>query len=119
MPLGVVIIKWDNELGGVIESRYLRQAWLPPSLPTTLLSMHFPKMKIDQYATDFVVTKIGNLRVLSYFMGTHAKRSIALLLSENEEPNKYKDKIVKLGEKINNELDNYSSKLCKYYDQVF
>jgi len=119
MPLGVIIIKWDNKLGGVVESRYLRRGWIPPSLPTTLLSMHFPNMKIDQSALDFVTTKIGNVRVLSYFIGTKAKRSVAVVLEETEDPNLFKDKIIKFSEKISGEFESSNSKIAKYYGEVF
>ncbi len=119
MPLGLIIIKWDNKLGGVVEARYLRRGWIPPSLPTTLLSMHFPNMKVDQNGVDFVKTKIGNLRVLSYFIGTKTKRSIALVLEETENPDSFKDKIVKLAEKINREEGDYTCKLSRYYSDVF
>ncbi|MHA1410347.1 MAG: hypothetical protein ACTSQY_08605 [Candidatus Odinarchaeia archaeon] len=119
MPLGIVVIKWDNTLGGVIESKFLRKAWIPPSLPTTLLSMHFPNMKVDQNITEFVKTKIGDLRVLSYFMGTKAKRSIALLLAENEDTSKFKPKLLLMAEKINEDLEGYPKKLGEYYSKIF
>ena len=119
MPLGVLVIKWDNRLGGVIESRFLRRAWVPPSLPTTLLSMHFPSMKVDQNVTDYVQTKMGNLRVLSYFMGTKAKRSIAVLLDINEDSTSLQTKIIKLAEKINEDLEGYSCKLGELYNKIF
>ncbi len=119
MPLGLIVIKWDNKLGGVVEARYLRRGWIPPSLPTTLLSMHFPSMKIDQSGVDFVKTKIGNIRVLSYFMGEKTKKSIALILEDAENPESFKDKIVKLSEKISAETGDYICKLSKYYSEVF
>ncbi|MHA1754177.1 MAG: hypothetical protein ACTSYR_01510 [Candidatus Odinarchaeia archaeon] len=119
MPLGLIVIKWDNRLGGVIESRFLRKAWVPPSLPTTLLSMHFPNMKVDQNAAEYVKTKIGNLRVLSYFMGTKAKRSVALLLDEKEDANAFKEKLIKIAKKITSDLSGYQKKIGRLYQDIF
>jgi hypothetical protein len=119
MPLGVIVIKWDNIVGGVIESKFLRRAWVPPSLPTTLLSMHFPNMKVDQNATEYVKTKIGNLRVLSYFMGTTLKRSIALLLDEKEDPRVFEKKILELAKQINKNIEGYTCNLGSYYTKIF
>ncbi|WEU40426.1 MAG: hypothetical protein OdinLCB4_000390 [Candidatus Odinarchaeum yellowstonii] len=119
MPLGLVIIKWDNKIGGMVEARYLRRGWIPPALPTTLLSMHFPTMKVDQNGVDFVKTKIGALRVLSYFTGVKTKRTIALILEESENPDLYKEKLIQLAEKVNSEIEDYTCKLPKYYSEIF
>ena len=118
MPLGIVIIKWDNRLGGVIEARCTRSAWVPPSFATTVFSMHFPNMKVGINPVEFIKTKVGRLKVYSYFDG-ESERATALILSEREKPEEYTKKILKLTEKISKNLSNYINELPKWYSKIF
>lgn len=118
MPLGIVIIKWDNRLGGVIEARCTRSAWVPPSFATTVFSMHFPNMKVGINPVEFVKTKVGRLKVYSYFHGI-SERVIALILSEKEKPEDYTEKILGLTDKITKNLNDYANELPKWYSKIF
>lgn len=118
MPLGIVIIKWDNRLGGVIEARCTRSAWVPPTFATTVFSMHFPNMKVGINPVEFIKTKVGRLKVYSYF---HCKseRAIALILSEKEKPEDFTKKILALTEEISKDLNNYTNELPRLYSNIF
>lgn len=118
MPLGIVIIKWDNRLGGVIEARCTRSAWVPPTFATTVFSMHFPNMKVGINPVEFIKTKVGRLKVYSHFHGK-SKRAIALILGEKEKPEDFTKKILNLTEKITKNLNNYINELPKWYSNIF
>ncbi|MHA1237648.1 MAG: hypothetical protein ACTSSJ_00140 [Candidatus Odinarchaeia archaeon] len=115
MPLGVVLIKWDNKSGGIIEAKYSPKAWVPPTLPNTVLSMHFPGMKVDKNAVKWVKTKIGKLKLCSYFIQTVPARVIALLLDVHEDSEKYKNKIIDFANSMVKEPDSTAKELAKFY----
>ena len=102
MPIGILIIRWDNEIGPINEGFY------PDSLKITnnLLTQVYSSHRYQSLKPGFASISLKNNRVVSFFSGVGEDHIsvenyvIALLLRRDEKPHKYREILKKISAEL-------------------
>ncbi|TET03283.1 MAG: hypothetical protein E3J90_01940 [Promethearchaeota archaeon] len=93
MPVGILIIRWDNEIGPINEGFYPENLKITNNLLTQVYSSH----RYQSLKPGFASISLKNNKVVSFFSGVgddHISVEnyvVALLLRRDEKPNKYRE----------------------------
>ncbi len=93
MPVGILIIRWDNEIGPINEGFYPENLKITNNLLTQVYSSH----RYQSLKPGFASISLKNNKVVSFFSGVGddyisvENYVVALLLRRDEKPNKYRD----------------------------
>ena len=93
MPVGILIIRWDNEIGPVNEGFYPETLKITNNLLTQVYSSH----RYQSLKPGFASISLKNNKVVSFFSGVgddHISVEnyvVALLLRRDEKPGKYRE----------------------------
>lgn len=122
MPIGIIILKWDNEIGPVPISIYPESVKITNNMLTQIYSAH----RYSSLAPGFSSLTLKNNKVVSFFSGLGEKHIevenyvVALLLRRDEEVNKYRDILNKIAANIlaNIENNKYKELIPKLYQDL-
>ncbi len=93
MPVGILIIRWDNEIGPINEGFYPENLKITNNLLTQVYSSH----RYQSLKPGFASISLKNNKVVSFFSGVgddHISAEnyvVALLLRRDEKPSKYRE----------------------------
>jgi len=93
MPVGILVIRWDNEIGPINEGFYPDNLKITNNLLTQVYSSH----RYQSLKPGFASISLKNNKVVSFFSGVgddHISVEnyvIALLLRRDEKPGKYRE----------------------------
>ncbi len=93
MPVGILIIRWDNEIGPINEGFYPETLKITNNLLTQVYSSH----RYQSLKPGFASISLKNNKVVSFFSGVgddHISVEnyvVALLLRRDEKPGKYRE----------------------------
>jgi len=93
LPVGILIIRWDNEIGPINEGFYPENLKITNNLLTQVYSSH----RYQSLKPGFASISLKNNKVVSFFSGVgddHISVEnyvVALLLRRDEKPNKYRE----------------------------
>ena len=93
MPVGILVIRWDNEIGPVNEGFYPEALKITNNLLTQVYSSH----RYQSLKPGFASISLKNNKVVSFFSGVgddHISVEnyvVALLLRRDEKPGKYRE----------------------------
>ncbi len=93
MPVGILIIRWDNEIGPINEGFYPDNLKITNNLLTQVYSSH----RYQSLKPGFASISLKNNKVVSFFSGVgddHISVEnyvVALLLRRDEKPGKYRE----------------------------
>ena len=93
MPVGILIIRWDNEIGPINEGFYPENLKITNNLLTQVYSSH----RYQSLKPGFASISLKNNKVVSFFSGVgddHISVEnyvVALLLRRDEKPHKYRE----------------------------
>ena len=93
MPVGILIIHWDNEIGPINEGFYPDNLKITNNLLTQIYSSH----RYQSLKPGFASISLKNNKVVSFFSGVgddHISVEnyvVALLLRRDEKPGKYRE----------------------------
>ena len=93
MPVGILIIRWDNEIGPINEGFYPGTLKITNNLLTQIYSSH----RYQSLKPGFASISLKNNKVVSFFSGVgddHISVEnyvVALLLRRDEKPSKYRE----------------------------
>ena len=93
MPVGILIIRWDNEIGPINEGFYPDNLKITNNLLTQVYSSH----RYQSLKPGFASISLKNNKVVSFFSGVgddHISVEnyvVALLLRRDEKPSKYRE----------------------------
>ena len=93
MPIGILVIRWDNEIGPINEGFYPENLKITNNLLTQVYSSH----RYQSLKPGFASISLKNNKVVSFFSGVgddHISVEnyvVALLLRRDEKPNKYRE----------------------------
>ncbi|GAH49766.1 unnamed protein product [marine sediment metagenome] len=93
MPVGILVIRWDNEIGSINEGFYPDNLKITNNLLTQVYSSH----RYQSLKPGFASISLKNNKVVSFFSGVgddHISVEnyvIALLLRRDEKPGKYRE----------------------------
>jgi hypothetical protein len=93
LPVGILIIRWDNEIGPINEGFYPENLKITNNLLTQVYSSH----RYQSLKPGFASISLKNNKVVSFFSGVgddHISVEnyvVALLLRRDEKPHKYRE----------------------------
>ena len=108
MPVGILIIRWDNEIGPINEGFYPENLKITNNLLTQVYSSH----RYQSLKPGFASISLKNNKVVSFFSGVGddfisvENYVVALLLRRDEKPNKYREILKTIAAEILDEVQN-------------
>ncbi|MBY9017625.1 MAG: hypothetical protein MUP85_16750 [Candidatus Lokiarchaeota archaeon] len=93
MPVGILIIRWDNEIGPINEGFYPENLKITNNLLTQVYSSH----RYQSLKPGFASISLKNNKVVSFFSGVGTDHIsienyvVALLLRRDEKPTLYRE----------------------------
>ncbi len=94
MPLGIILLKWDNEIGTSLIAQYPKRYKVTERLLMSIYSTH----RLQSNEPSFAVTTQPNMKISSFYSGLEGENYIgipnhivALLLRKDENPLNFKD----------------------------
>ncbi len=108
MPVGILIIRWDNEIGPINEGFYPENLKITNNLLTQVYSSH----RYQSLKPGFASISLKNNKVVSFFSGVGAdfisveNYVVALLLRRDEKPNKYREILKTIAADILDQVQN-------------
>nr|MDO8079786.1 hypothetical protein [Candidatus Freyarchaeota archaeon] len=116
MPFGIIIVRWDNRLGAVLEARF------PEHIRTTddQIMKIYTAHAMGEAAAGFMSMRLGNLNVASYYGGWELNYYVALLLTLEENADDYEDGLAEIAAHIFSKLENeaYKAELEDLYNKL-
>lgn len=122
MPLGILIIRWDNEIGPINEGFY------PDSLKITnnLLTQVYSSHRYQSLKPGFASISLKNNKVVSFFSGVGddyisvENYVVALLLRRDEKPTKYRNVLKTIAAEILEKIPDgtYKDALPRLYKEL-
>ncbi|MEM3585752.1 MAG: hypothetical protein QXO71_00380 [Candidatus Jordarchaeaceae archaeon] len=116
MPFGMIVVRWDNRLGAVLEAKY------PEHIRTTddQIMKIYTAHAMGEAAAGFMSMRLGNLNVASYYGGWELNYYVALLLTLEENADEYEDGLAEIAAHIFSKLENeaYKAELEDLYNKL-
>jgi hypothetical protein len=122
MPLGILILRWDNQIGPVLIAIYPETLKITNNLLTQIYSAH----RYSSLEPGFSSLTLKNNKIVSFFSGlgeNHIEVEnyiVALLLRRDENVNTYRNILNSIAAKIlgNIENDKYKKLIPKLYKEL-
>ncbi|TXT63234.1 MAG: hypothetical protein BAJALOKI3v1_410030 [Promethearchaeota archaeon] len=108
MPVGILVIKWDNEVGPINEGFYPDNLKITNNLLTQVYSSH----RYQSLKPGFASISLKNNKVVSFFSGVGddaisvENYVVALLLRRDEKPQKYREILKKIAASILDKIED-------------
>lgn len=102
MPVGILVIRWDNEIGPINEGFYPDNLKITNNLLTQVYSSH----RYQSLKPGFASISLKNNKVVSFFSGVGddfisiENYVVALLLRRDEKPHLYREVLKKIAAEI-------------------
>jgi DNA-binding MarR family transcriptional regulator len=97
MPEGLVVVRWDNRIGTVLEAKFPKELKISPDLPMRIYGVH---VLGEERGAGFITMKVRELGIASYFSGTNLNHFVALLLNEDERGEDYEEGLTEAAARI-------------------
>ncbi len=84
MPVGLLVMKWDDRVGTKIEAKYPEEINVMDSTLMQIYSTH-------EYSSEagIISIMVGSLNIMSYYSGPDKRYYVVLLLSLDDDPDAY------------------------------
>ncbi len=118
LPLGIIVVRWDNRLGAVLEAKYPPQLRVTEDQIMKIYTAH--AMSIGEAPAGFLSLKVGELNVASYYGGWDINYYVALLLEAEEDADSYEDGLAEVASYIFSKLEDeaYKEELEELFDKL-
>jgi hypothetical protein len=94
LPLGIILLKWDNEIGTSLLAQFPKRYKVTERLLMSIYSTH----RLQSNEPSFAITAQPNMKISSFYSGLEGENFIgvpnhivALLLRKDENPSQFKD----------------------------
>ena len=122
MPIGILVIRWDNEIGPINEGFYPDNLKITNNLLTQVYSSH----RYQSLKPGFASISLKNNKVVSFFSGVGDEHIsvenhvVALLLRRDEKTQKYREILKKIAASILDRIENgdFRSVLPELYNEL-
>jgi len=122
MPVGILVIRWDNEIGPINEGFYPESLKITNNLLTQVYSSH----RYQSLKPGFASISLKNYKVVSFFSGVGEEHIsfenyvVALLLRRDEKPNKYREVLKTIASEILEKIPDgqFKKNLPKLYKEL-
>lgn len=99
MPKGLVVVRWDDRIGTVIEASFPPKIHeITPDITMKIYGTH--TLGKDVPTPDFVVAKVENLSIASFYGGLSIQHFVLLLLDPTERSELFEDPLMEISYKI-------------------
>jgi len=122
MPKGLVVVRWDDRIGTVVEASHPKELKeITPDVTMKIYGTH--TLGKDIPTPDFLVAKIENLNLASFYGGLSVQHFVVLLLEPDEKSELYEDPLMEIsfrifeileGKKYKKELEELFEYLQRY-----
>jgi len=123
MPSGLILLRWDNQIGPILVSAYPDNLKVTNNLLTQIYSAH----RYSSLAANFSSLTLKNSKVVSFFSGMEEGKIVgvpnyvvALILRRDENINSFRDILKKAAADILGNVDNkkYEKLMPKIYEEM-
>ncbi|MHA1840093.1 MAG: hypothetical protein ACTSYO_09095 [Candidatus Ranarchaeia archaeon] len=97
MPVGMVIVRWDNRIGTVLEAKQPKNYKISPDLTMRIYGAH---VLGEERGPGFITMKVRDLGIASYFSGAKLNYFVALILGKDERPDDYEEGLTEAAARI-------------------
>ena len=110
MPVGILLIRWDDKLGTTLVAKYPEKFKFPSKILMNIYSQH----RAQSTDPSFVSLTLTNIKISSFFSGMDenfigaSNYIIALVLRRDEKSNLFRDILKKAAAKILKNVESYS-----------
>ncbi|MEM1884470.1 MAG: hypothetical protein QXZ24_02555, partial [Candidatus Jordarchaeales archaeon] len=118
MPLGMIVVRWDNRLGAVLEAKYPPQLRVTEDQIMKIYTAH--AMSIGEAPAGFLSLRVGDLNVASYYGGWDINYYVALILTPEEDADSYEDGLTEIASYIFSKLEDeaYKEELEELFNKL-
>jgi hypothetical protein len=108
LPVGILVIRWDNEIGPINEGFYPDNLKITNNLLTQVYSSH----RYQSLKPGFASISLRNNKVVSFFSGVGKdfisveNYVVALILRRDEKPHKYREMLKTIAAEILDKIEN-------------
>jgi hypothetical protein len=122
LPVGILVIRWDNEIGPINEGFYPDNLKITNNLLTQVYSSH----RYQSLKPGFASISLKNNKVVSFFSGIGSDAIsvenyvVALLLRRDEKPHKYREILKTISAEILDKIEDgeFRKSLPKLYKML-
>lgn len=115
MPVGLVVMKWDERAGSVVETKYPEEINITPKTLMQVYSTH-------EYSEEagMISLMVGSLNIASYYTGPDKGYYILLLLNLDDDPDAYEGGLADVARTIlqNLEGDRYKDMIPSLFQRL-
>ncbi|MHA1918061.1 MAG: hypothetical protein ACTSUV_07115 [Candidatus Ranarchaeia archaeon] len=97
MPDGLVVVRWDNRIGTVLEAKVPSNLKISPDLTMRIYGAH---VLGEERGPGFITMKVRDLGIASYFSGTKLNYFVAILLNKEERGEDYEEGLTEAAARI-------------------
>ena len=97
MPEGMVVVRWDNRIGTVLEAKIPKDYKISPDLTMRIYGAH---VLGEERGPGFITMKVRDLGIASYFSGTKLNYFVAVILGADERPDDYEEGLTEAAARI-------------------
>ena len=114
LPIGLIVVRWDNKIGTVLEGKYPEDVSVSPDLTMKIYGAH---VLGEVREAGFISMKVDSLNIASYFAGIEINYYVALLLKPTEDAAIFEDALIEVASKIVENIENkkFLEKLPELY----
>nr|MDO8081745.1 hypothetical protein [Candidatus Freyarchaeota archaeon] len=113
-----MILKWDGELGAVVEAMFPKNLSITPNFANQIFSMHFSGDLSN--AQNLICLQASDKKIISKLLNYGSiKRSIALIMHKYESTQDKETKLIEISKEIKSNLDYGLTNLESLYKQYF
>ncbi|MEM1658875.1 MAG: winged helix-turn-helix domain-containing protein [Candidatus Jordarchaeales archaeon] len=118
LPLGMIVVRWDNRLGAVLEAKYPPQLRVTEDQIMKIYTAH--AMSIGEAPAGFLSLRVGDLNVASYYGGWDINYYVALILTPEEDADSYEDGLTEIASYIFSKLEDeaYKEELEELFNKL-
>jgi hypothetical protein len=108
VPVGILVIRWDNEIGPINEGFYPGNLKITNNLLTQVYSSH----RYQSLKPGFASISLRNNKVVSFFSGVGKdfisveNYVVALILRRDEKPHKYREILKTIAAEILDKIED-------------
>lgn len=113
-----MVLKWDGELGAVVEAMFPKNLSVTPNFANQIFSMHFSGDLST--AHDLISLQTSDKKIISKLLDFGSiKRSVSLIMHKYEPAQGKEEKLLAISKEINSNVDYGLENLESLYKQYF
>ncbi|MFX1486318.1 MAG: hypothetical protein ACFFBS_04400 [Promethearchaeota archaeon] len=96
MPIGIILVRWDDRVGTIVEAKYPPDVRADPDLAMKIYGAHV----LGERGPGFLMMKVDNLNIASYYSGVELNYFVALIMAPDEEASIFEEGLTEVAGEI-------------------